>query len=147
MKTTKKDILFNQTSDIKNEKEKNGQNHIFLKIKRKSPFESEKEEEFKEEVKSDDDGKFCQNCHVKINFKTGEDADFEGKKMFDDLNKIIFENKNEANNIFLNALNEAFNEDIENKKKFIFFKNLQKYCNLCLKKIFIKGGFTNFDLI
>ena len=150
MKNNKKHILDNPISENKKdkntEKDKNDLENYFLKQKRKDPLESDEEEE-QEENKSVEDENFCQYCKVKINFKTDIDNNFNENKMIENLIKIIFENKKEINNIFLDALNDMYNKDIENKKFLIFYKKLQNYCNLCMQKIFIKGGISNLDLI
>ena len=147
MKKIKKDILDNQISEDKDEKDKNMQENYFLKQKRKDPFESDEEEELGENKNDGGDINHCQYCNVKINFKTDIDTNFNEKNMLENLIKIIFENNKEINNIFSDTLNDIFNKDIENKKLIIFFKKIQNYCNLCIQKIFIKGGISNLYLI
>lgn len=138
LKSNKNIFLIPQNIQDKENHENSGLDHAFLCKKRKSSLDPENniiEEGNKESL-------FCKNCKTQI---IQRNPNFDENNINNDLCRIIFENKKEIEDIFSSLLNSVLSDDKGKKNKNIFCKNIQKYCNLCIQKMFVKGGISNLN--
>ena len=79
---------------------------------------------------------YCDYCNCKININLNND-DSEIKNYL--LNLFFQQNQNEFKNIISDIVDSYGKEE-----KINFYKNIQNFCQSCIKKIFIEGGLSNF---
>ena len=140
MKKNKKDSMSNLNIKDKKESEKDETNQSFLGLKRKSIKEPE---EMEIKVEKQRDGMFCENCNCMLDQKIKINQNLDENEIKNYLIKNIINEKETFENLLTDIVYFTFKNDEDKKKKNLFFKNTRNLCDICIKKIFLKGGIDN----
>jgi hypothetical protein len=111
-------------------------NLSLLGRKRNNSIESEDSEIEISKKKENKNENYCDYCNSKININLNND-DSEIKNYL--INIFFQKNQNEFKNIISDVV-----DSYEKEEKINFYKNIQNFCQSCIKKIFIEGGLSNF---